>query len=184
MPNWCENNITIYHDNEDVLKKIQEELREDWTEEVDGETKTGTTWFSFSKLRAMPKEIRNTESPNRIFATQKECDEYMEEYKNHPIISASAQTQEQVDALREKYGVTNWYDWAEANWGVKWQPNDVFMDSDGNTITYEFNTAWCPPTAIYHALIEKYPEISKNISWFYNEPGMQFAGYLNNEGNY
>ena len=25
MPNWCENNITIYHDNQDILKKIQEE---------------------------------------------------------------------------------------------------------------------------------------------------------------
>lgn len=183
MPNWCENNITIYHDNENVLKKIQEELREDWSEEVDGETKTGTVWFSFSKLRAMPEEIRNTESPNRIFATQKECDEYIEEYKDHPIITGHAHTQEQVDALREKYGVTNWYDWAEKNWGVKWQPNEVDMESYDNTLSYAFNTAWGPPTAIYDALIEKYPEIAENISWFYNEPGMQFAGYLNNEGS-
>lgn len=183
MPNWCENNITIYHDNEDVIKKIQEDMREDWSEEVDGETKTGTVWFSFSKLRAMPEELRNTESPNRIFATQKECDDYMKEYKDHPIISASAQTQEQVDALQKKYGATNWYDWAIENWGTKWQPNEVDMESDGNILNYAFDTPWSPPTPIYHALVEKYPEIAEDISWFYNEPGMQFSGYLNNEGS-
>ena len=38
MPNWCENRVEIFHD-EKIIKKIQEELREDWTEEVDGEIK-------------------------------------------------------------------------------------------------------------------------------------------------
>ena len=125
MPNWCENNITIYHDNQDVLKKIQEELREDWTEEVNGETRTGTVWFSFSKLVPMPKEIRETSG--KIFETQEEVDAYKEKYKDHPIIPVYAHTQEQADALQEKYGVDNWYDWAIENWGTKWEPNEVDM---------------------------------------------------------
>ena len=98
MPNWCENNITIYHDNQDVLKKIQEELREDWTEEVNGETRTGTVWFSFSKLVPMPKEIRNTNSPNNIVATQEEANAYNEEHKNDDFLR-QAKTQEEVDKL-------------------------------------------------------------------------------------
>ena len=49
------------------------------------------------------------------------------------------------------------------------------------TLSYAFNTPWSPPIAIYHALIEKYPEIKENISWFYNEPQMEFAGYLNRD---
>lgn len=182
MPNWCENRVEIYHNDEKVIKKIQEELREDWSEEVDGETKTGTVWFSFSKLLPMPEEIRNTNSPNYIVATQEEADAYNEEHKGE-IFFRYAQTQEQVDALQEKYGVTNWYDWAVENWGTKWQPNEVSMESDGNVLNYAFDTPWSPPTPIYHALVEKYPEIAKNTSWFYNEPGMQFAGYLNTEEN-
>ena len=183
MPNWCENRVEIFHDDEKVIKKIQEELREDWTEEVDGETKTGTTWFSFSKLVPMPKEIRETSE--KIFETQEEVDAYKEKYKDHPIIPVYAHTQEQADALQEKYGVDNWYDWAIENWGTKWEPNEVDMGmnwEEDNTLSYAFNTPWSPPIAIYHALIEKYPEIKENISWFYNEPGMQFAGYLNTEG--
>ena len=82
--------------------------------------------------------------------------------------------------LVDKYGADNWYDWANANWGTKW---DVDVDSDYypecDSMTLHFDTAWGPPAGVYKALCEMYPTLS--ITWFYDEPGMMFAGYLNTE---
>ena len=46
----------------------------------------------------------------------------------------------------------------------------------GGQFEVEFNTAWSPPEAICSALREQYPDVS--ISWFYDEPGCEIAGYL------
>ena len=183
MPNWCENKVTIYSDSIKLMKQIRDEVSEDYSEEVKGETITGTLAFSFHSIIPMPKEIRNTNSPNNIVATQEEADAYNEEHKNDDFFR-QAQTQEEVDALQEKYGVTNGYDWANENWGTKWNVSEPEIEDDsedGLGITYYFNTAWSPPVPIYKALVAKYPDAE--ISWFYDEPGMQFAGYLNTEEN-
>ena len=83
--------------------------------------------------------------------------------------------------------------WTEKNWGTSKRPSYVDMEyewddedyvelgSGKGTLTYKFNSAWSPPEGIYRTLIEKYPEIKGNISWFYNEPQMEFAGYLNRD---
>ena len=39
-----------------------------------------------------------------------------------------------------------------------------------------FSTAWSPPEAICFKLREMFPDLS--FSWFFDEPGMEFAGYL------
>ena len=70
-----------------------------------------------------------------------------------------------------------WYDWRVNNWDTKWDCYDVVVtDDDPECTEIEFNTAWSPPEAICHALREQYPDVS--ISWFYDEPGCEIAGYL------
>ena len=70
-----------------------------------------------------------------------------------------------------------WYDWRIQNWDTKWDCYDVEVtDDDPDQLEVEFNTAWSPPEAICHALREQYPDVS--ISWFYDEPGCEIAGYL------
>ena len=70
-----------------------------------------------------------------------------------------------------------WYDWRNQNWDTKWDAYDVVVtDDDPECTEIEFNTAWSPPEAICHALREQYPDVS--ISWFYDEPGCEVAGYL------
>ena len=70
-----------------------------------------------------------------------------------------------------------WYDWRLQNWDTKWDAYDVVVtDDDPDCAEIEFNTAWSPPEAICHALREQYPDVS--ISWFYDEPGCEIAGYL------
>ena len=71
-----------------------------------------------------------------------------------------------------------WYDWRLQNWDTKWDAYDVeqhdFDDPDQYEVT--FNTAWCPPDAICAQIREDYPDVS--VSWFYDEPGCEIAGYL------
>ena len=39
-----------------------------------------------------------------------------------------------------------------------------------------FETAWSPPEEVCNAIREQYDDLS--ISWFYDEPGCEIAGYL------
>ena len=58
---------------------------------------------------------------------------------------------------KEKYGKKNWYDWSRANWGTKWNSCDTsFQRVSDTTAFYIFDTAWCPPTGIYEAIVNIY----------------------------
>ena len=71
-----------------------------------------------------------------------------------------------------------WYSWRLANWGTKWDCYDLTIDEDElpNGFTAEFNTAWCPPEEVASAIKEQFDDLS--VSWFYDEPGCEIAGYL------
>ena len=70
-----------------------------------------------------------------------------------------------------------WYDWRVQNWDTKWDAYDVAItDDDPDQLEVEFETAWSPPTAICNQIREDYPDLS--VSWFYDEPGCEIAGYL------
>ena len=76
-------------------------------------------------------------------------------------------------------GITDqrWYDWRLQNWDTKWDAYNVNVtDDDPDLLEVEFDTAWSPPEAICEKLREDYPDIA--ISWFYDEPGCEIAGYL------
>ena len=71
-----------------------------------------------------------------------------------------------------------WYDWRIMNWDTKWDCYDLNINIDNLPEGFEvtFNTAWSPPYSICDAIREIYPEV--NVSWFYDEPGCELAGYL------
>ena len=52
----------------------------------------------------------------------------------------------------------------------------MVTDDDPEAVEIEFNTAWSPPEAICNEIREQYPDVS--VSWFYDEPGCEIAGYL------
>ena len=74
----------------------------------------------------------------------------------------------------------DWYNWSNENWGTKWDVTEVEIsdDHEDGVVTYSFETAWGPPEPIFNMLCGKYPEV--HISWFYDEPGMEFSGYFRN----
>jgi len=70
-----------------------------------------------------------------------------------------------------------WYNWRCQHWDTKWDAYDLeILDDDEEQLEVTFNTAWSPPEAICERIREDYPDVS--VSWFYDEPGCEIAGYL------
>ena len=72
-----------------------------------------------------------------------------------------------------------WYHWCCDNWGTKWDMCDKSTaEIDEGWAEFEFLTAWAPPYGVFDKIKENFPDVG--ISWFYDEPGMECAGYLPN----
>ena len=163
MPNHCHNRVTFYPAGDDTAKAIEDikaikQIFED--EKVFGQIIPEPDWANTPLLT----------SDNR-FGTKYGNDGEL------PIL----QTDSYGNCLRfQSTGIADqrWYDWRLANWDTKWDAYDVeVVDPDPENMEIEFNTAWSPPEAVCHALREKY-EDTVSISWFYDEPGCEIAGYL------
>lgn len=59
-----------------------------------------------------------------------------------------------------KYGFKHWYDWANANWGTKWNAGSVELEEADNQLTYRFDTAWSFPEPVFEALADAFPGIT------------------------
>lgn len=74
----------------------------------------------------------------------------------------------------------NLEEWTDANWGVNWEPVpehcDVGYEPGSETAYARFDTPWGPPQPFHAAFVEAHPEVG--LSAFFDEPGMQLAGYL------
>ena len=71
-----------------------------------------------------------------------------------------------------------WYSWRLTNWGTKWDAYEVEIDDSEMHYGFEvsFDTAWSPPEEICYAIKDQFDDLC--VSWFFDEPGMEVAGYL------
>ena len=162
MPNHCHNRVTIYGSGNDTdetraqiakLKKIFED------ESTFGQIIPEPDWPNMPLLssdnRWGEKYGKDGELPQKV-----------EDPWTRYVFKSTGITDQR------------WYDWRVQNWDTKWDAYDVEVtEDDPECLEITFNTAWSPPEAICHALREKY-EDTVAISWFYDEPGMEIAGYL------
>jgi hypothetical protein len=73
----------------------------------------------------------------------------------------------------EKYGYATWYDFCNANWGTKWDADDVnITEETNNSIKLSFSTAWCPPIEFYEAM----DNLGFDIQAYFYEGGCGFCG--------
>ena len=155
MPNHCHNRVTFYSANTHDVAKIKQ-IFED--ENCFGQIIPEPDWANTPLLS----------SDNR----------YGDKYGNDGELPQKVEDPWQRYVFKST-GITDqrWYDWRVENWDTKWDAYDVVVtDDDPDQLEVEFNTAWSPPEAICNALREQYPDVS--ISWFYDEPGCEIAGYL------
>ena len=68
-------------------------------------------------------------------------------------------------ALKIRYGHSNWYDWSCENWGTKWNSVDAERTEDGESVFYNFLTAWDCPREIVDAIGDKIPSDVKIDYW-------------------
>ena len=167
MPNWCYNKV-IFSGTPNEITTLMEFVKEEETD------------FSFNAIIPMPSELRTIASPVRAFKTKAEVNAYNAQQPVPNFEIGKAITHAKHKALLKKYGHAEWYNWSIANWGCKWDinPTEIEMsdDSGHGCVSYSFDTPWGPPEGVYLAMTEQFPEV--DISWFYDEPGMEFSGYL------
>ena len=89
--------------------------------------------------------------------------------------------------LEKKYGFSDWYGWANNNWGTKWNvyandfyPEDPKVELTADDDNYEaqlafgFDTAWAPPIGAYENYLAENEDVSIKATYF--EGGMDFMG--------
>ena len=152
MPNWCDNRVTISSNTEDD-SQFQELVAKFQVERPFNEI------FPMPDFKTIPN--KDGELPKK------------EEIKNSDgeLITI---THNFPDGKNDD----RWYHWCIDNWGTKWDVNLVGAEVDECYAEFEFQTAWAPASGIFDKIKEDYPDVA--ISWFYDEPGMECAGYLPN----
>ena len=170
MPNHCFNRVSFYSDNEEHIKELYEIFESGTNPYVDKTV--------FGQIIPEPNwaEIPLNAETVQEYKWDKPRGEVGELPYNHVDEKSPF-----MNGLRFKS--TNkqddrWYNWRVQNWGTKWDCYDLSIDECDlpNGFEASFNTAWSPPEEICTAIREKYDSIS--ISWFYDEPGCEVAGYL------
>jgi len=161
MPNHCHNRVTFYPSGNNTASSLDQI-------ETIKDIFTGKSVFT--------QIIPEPDWPNMPLLTSDA--HYGTKYGNDGELPQKVEDPFQRYVFQST-GITDqrWYDWRLKNWDTKWDAYDVQVtDDDPECLEVEFDTAWSPPEAICHQLREDYPDIA--ISWFYDEPGCEVAGYL------
>lgn len=56
-----------------------------------------------------------------------------------------------------RYGHPDWYSWANANWGTKWNACETSVAGGDAADSFSFQTAWAPPVPVLAALSRALP---------------------------
>ncbi len=187
MPNWCENRVSFSGDEKDLqqLKSLMG---------------TEDKIISFQKIKPMPEDLNIENGSSQLgyevlygdidkvlnyawvrkegLCSREALIRHLEE--NHPDYIELAH---RYKANIDRHGHTDWYGWRMEHWGTKWdvEANQIqVLTDEPDYLEIAFDTAWAPPQGIHDALqsIIDEQDLDVHISWFYDEPGMQFAGYL------
>ena len=157
MPNHCHNRVTVYSSNTEDVAKIKQIFEDE---------------NCFTQIIPEPDWPNTPLAPehvNELYGAKRGNVGELPVKSEDPWLTYRFKSTGQQD--------DRWYDWRLANWDTKWDCYDVEVtDDDPECTEIQFETAWSPPEAICHALREQYPDVS--ISWFYDEPGCEIAGYL------
>ena len=159
MPNHCHNRVTFYSANTDAVAKLKQIFTDEncFTQII-----PEPDWVNTPLMSSDVKRYSFSKPKGKVG----ELPQYVDKGYGQSLRFRS------TDEIDDR-----WYDWRVQNWDTKWDAYDVVVtDDDPENVEIEFNTAWSPPEAICHELREQYPDIS--ISWFYDEPGCEIAGYL------
>lgn len=172
MPNHITNQLTFGSDTDSLaaFHKMLEEVRE---------TGKPLGTFDFNKIIPMPESLNIERSPLtdeglklyqayvRELTQAGPCgeDRVKEKWAAQQRMNPYAWTLgEQAYQNIQKYGCPTWYEWANRNWGTKWNAYQCMpLDKDADTMV--FLTAWSSVPDIVAALSRKYPDQTITYRW-------------------
>lgn len=180
MPNWCWNTITIEGDY-GRLSNIDFIMRSEGYEHADEQTDMGQPM----RLVPMPEVLQGTRSPaptgeydpdgrfmewvndpeNEYWTAEK----YAEDKAEHYALI------ERAERAKAETGYSDWYTWANIEWGTKWVMDVTGYDyhPEQGVIYISGNTAWSPPIGLLEKISQKF---GVKVSLTYTEEGMDFIG--------
>ena len=174
MPNHCHNRVTFYSDDTTAilrlhkifLKGIETDDNTEPNDSVFGSFIPEPDWSKIPLTEETCKEYSFSNPRGEVG----ECPELIID-KDKPF--RSGLRFKSTDVMDDR-----WYNWRVQNWGTKWDAYSLEIDDSdlphGFQVT--FDTAWSPPEEICYAIREQFDDLS--VSWFYDEPGCEVAGYL------
>ena len=170
MPNHCHNRVTFYSDDSTAILK----LHRIWMSGIDNNDDSETRQTVFGHFIPEPDWTK-------IPLKESELKEYSFSDPRGDVGELPVMSDEPCKGLH--FASTGrqddrWYNWRVQNWGTKWDCYSLEIDDTDMPHGFEvnFETAWSPPEEVCYAIKEQFDDLS--ISWFYDEPGCELAGYL------
>lgn len=152
MPNWCSNYATITAPTKEVFDNFIKHMDAHWSWNPDE-----------------MDEYRASDEPAGF------CSYFIPE----PTYEAKE------GADPKNFQMPDWWTFRVEEWGTKWEVHfdkqDCDIDEEELSIRFFFDSAWSPPTGVYHAAVEQ----GWKVDATYCEPGCDFIGYFDtDEGEY
>ena len=173
MPNHCHNRVTFYSDDTTAILKLHKIFSKGL--ENDDNVDTGSVFGHFVPEPDWTK-VPLTENTVKEYSWDKPRGEVGE----CPVMIIDEEQPIRNGLRFKSTGVMDdrWYNWRVQNWGTKWDCYSLEIDECDMPHGFEvnFEPAWSPPEEIHTAICEQFDDLS--ISWFYDEPGCEVAGYL------
>ena len=171
MPNHCHNRVTFYSEDTTAILK----LHKIFSKALKNDDKTETTNTVFGSFIPEPDWTKVPLTENTI--KEYSWDKPRGEVGELPVFKdkgfGTGLYFESTDVNDDR-----WNNWRNANWGTKWDAYSLEIEDDEmpNGFEVTFETAWSPPEEVHSAISEQFDDLS--MSWFYDEPGCEVAGYL------
>ena len=169
MPNHCHNRVTFYSDDTTAIQRLHSIFLKGV--ENNDEVDTGSVFGNF-----VPEP-----DWEKIPLAESDLKEYSFSSARGEVGELPVYSDDKMKGLHfasTGHQDDRWYNWRVQNWGTKWDCYSMEMDDTDMPHGFEvtFETAWSPPEEIHSAICEQFDDLS--ISWFYDEPGCEVAGYL------
>lgn len=165
MPNWCSNEVTVYANSREDLKRLLAMAVQPVEGDDNSDDSVDPSPFRMESIYTTPRELMDNSKP-----------------------SGGEQLQNAI-AGNTDYEYDNWYDWRVAHWGTKWDMDSVQLDepeysSEEEGKRYSFNlyyqTAWSPNIEFWKYVCKMGPFI---VEMRYIEEGMGYIGETTVERN-
>ena len=170
MPNHCHNRVTFYSDDTTAILKLHKIFLSGIENDDNSETRK-TVFGQFIPEPDWTKTPLAESDVQEYSSSKPRC-----EVGELPVMSDDKMR----GLIFPSTGVNDdrWYNWRVHNWGTKWDCYTLEIDDTDMPHGFEvnFETAWSPPEEVCYAIREQFDDLS--ISWFYDEPGCEIAGYL------